>query len=303
MMEQVEPSRDARMIRVLVAVLAANAAVAAAKLVYAELGGSLALRADGFHSLLDGLNNVVGLIVVRAAARPPDEGHPYGHRKFEVLASLGIGLAILGVALRTGYVALSALLSDRRPAIGAGAVGVALATLGVNIIVAILEHRAGRRLQSQLLIADARHTLSDVFVTIAVLVGIAGARAGFPQADAAAALAVLALLGYVSYGILRRAVAVLSDEAALSADQAGAVIRSLEGVRAVRRIRSRGTPPEVRVDLIVEVDPELTVARAHEVADRTEAAIIARFPDVAEVIVHVEPAAATKPVHRRSAAP
>jgi cation diffusion facilitator family transporter len=302
-MDQPLTSRDVRVIRVLVAVLAANIAVAAAKLAYAALMGSLALRADGFHSLLDGLNNVVGLVVVRAAARPPDEGHPYGHRKFEVLASLGVGLAILGVAGRTGYGAFLALFADKQLDMGVAALGVALVTLAVNIGVATLEHRAGRRLQSPLLVADARHTLSDVFVTIAVLAGILGVRAGFPKADTAAALVVLAPFGYVSYGILRRAIAVLADEAVLPVDQVSSVVGSLEGVEAIRRIRSRGSSPDVRVDLIAEVNPELNVARAHDVADRIEETISARWPDVTEVIVHVEPARHARAMPRHASLP
>jgi cation diffusion facilitator family transporter len=290
MVEKAEPGRDTRVMRVLAAILVANVAVAGAKLVCGELIGSLALRADGFHSSLDALNNVLGLSVARAAARPPDQGHPYGHRKFEVLASLGIGLAILGVAVRTGYAAFGALFAERRLDVGAGALSVVLGTLGVNIVVALLEKRAGNRLRSPLLLADAQHTLSDVFVTIAVLVGMLGARAGFPKADAAAALTVLVLIGYVSYGILRSAIAALADEAVLPADQVSDAILSLEGVRAVRRVRSRGAAPDVRVDLIIEVDPKLSVTAAHALADRVEETMIARWPDITDVLVHVEPA-------------
>lgn len=270
-------------------VLLGNAIVAAAKIAYGLLSGSLAIQADGFHSILDGANNVVALAVMRIAAQPPDEGHPYGHRKFEVLGSLVIGVLVLFMILRVGEAAWSALRGAPGPSLGVEAYGVMLVTLAVNLVVTTYEQREGRRWDSTLLTADARHTLADVFVTLAVLVGVLGVRLGWGKADAVASIGVLALMAWLGYTIIRRAVQVLADESVIDPAQLASVAESIEGVQRCHRARSRGGSGDVKVDVVIEVDPEISVKNAHSIADRVEEAIQERFSEVDDVVVHVEP--------------
>src|SRR5687768_17258460 len=110
--------------------------------------------ADGYHSLMDGVNNVVGLVVTVFSFAPPDEGHPYGHRKFETAASLGIGLLLLGVAYHVLSEALARAATARLPEVGAANWVVMGVTLGTNLFISWWEAREGRRLGSPYLLAD-----------------------------------------------------------------------------------------------------------------------------------------------------
>lgn len=281
--------RSASIRKVLAGILAANWAVASAKLGFGLVSQSATVTADGLHSFIDGSSNVIGLIAMSIAARPADEDHPYGHGKFEALASLAIG-ALVGMGmLELGRMAFDALLHDRHPQVSAEMAVVMVLTLGVNLVVTRVERRFGERLKSPLLLADARHTLSDVFVTLAVLLSLLLVWLGLPRADGVIALLVMAFVAKVAYGIIRQAVNILSDTARLDPLAVATIASSIEGVRAVHDVRSRGMEESVYVDLKIRVDPRLTTAAAHALADEVERKLAASFPQVVDVVVHVEP--------------
>lgn len=282
--------RNRKVRRVLAAILAANWAVAFAKLGFGLLARSAAVTADGLHSFIDGSSNILGLVAMTAAARPADEDHPYGHGKFEAIASLGIG-AMIGIGmLELGRMALDSLLHDRHPEVTPVMAGVMLVTLVVNLAVTRVERHYGEKLKSTLLLADANHTLSDVFVTLAVLLSLALVWMGYARADGVIALLVMVFVAWVAYGIVRQAVGILSDTARLDPMQVCQLTLSVAGVRSCRDVRSRGMEDSVYVDLKIEVDSHLTTAQAHEVADQVEEKLQATFPQVVDVVVHVEPA-------------
>jgi cation diffusion facilitator family transporter len=285
--------RNRKVRQVLAAILVANWAVAFAKLAFGILHQSASVTADGLHSFIDGSSNILGLVAMTAAARPADEDHPYGHGKFEAIASLGIG-AMIGIGmLELGRMALDSLLHDKHPQVTPLMAGVMVFTLVVNLAVTRVERRYGEQLKSSLLLADANHTLSDVFVTLAVLVSLGLVALGYPRADGVIALVVMVFVAFVAYGIVRQAVGILSDTARLDAAQVGLLTLSVPGVLSCRDVRSRGMEDSVYVDLKIEVDALLTAARAHEVADQVEQRLHATFPQVVDVVVHVEPARAT----------
>ncbi|MCI0571763.1 MAG: cation diffusion facilitator family transporter [Myxococcaceae bacterium] len=286
------PSRSRQVRRVLAAILAANWAVALAKLGLGMWSGSASVTADGLHSFIDGGSNVLGLVAMSVAARPADADHPYGHGKFEALASLAIGAMVGTGMLELGRMALDALLHDTHPRVSAGMVGVMVATLVVNVVTTRVEHHYGQKLNSPLLLADARHTLSDVFVTLAVLASLGLVWLGVPRADGAVALGVLGIVAWVAWGIIQQAVGILSDTARLDPSEAARVALGVPRVLACRGVRSRGMEDAVYVDLVIEVDPGLSTADAHEVAHAVEQALIAHRPQVVDVVVHVEPARA-----------
>src|SRR5688572_1667752 len=155
--------------RVLWITLGLNVVVCAAKIIVGKLSGSMAMVADGYHSLTDGGNNIAGLVITGYAYAPPDEGHPYGHRKFETAATLGLALALLGVSYHLIVEALSRHAAAELPDIGPLAWAVMIVTLVVNMFVASYEARQGRKLQSTYLIADSAHTRSDIYVTLGVI--------------------------------------------------------------------------------------------------------------------------------------
>lgn len=275
--------------RVLVAILFANWAVAAAKVLVGLVADSAAVTADGFHSFIDGSSNIIGLVAVMAAARPADDDHPYGHGKFEALASLAIGVMVGIGMLELGRMAFDALVHGRHVTVSAQMVAVMVITLGVNVAVSVYERRQAHRLDSPILLADATHTLSDVFVTLAVLLSIGLVWLGFQRADGLVALFVMIVIARVAYGIIKQAVGILSDTARLAPHEVERIVRGVPGVRGCENVRSRGMTNSVWVDLTIHVDPQLSTQRAHELAHQVEHALADAFPRVVDVVVHVEP--------------
>ncbi|CAM3536349.1 cation transporter [Corallococcus sp. ZKHCc1 1396] len=281
--------RNRKVRSVLLAILVANWVVAVAKLVFGLLAQSASVTADGLHSFIDGGSNVLGLVAMGVASQPADADHPYGHGKFEALASLGIG-AMIGVGmLELGRMAFDSLLHDKHPTVSVTMAGVMVLTLGINLIVTRVERHYGEKYKSALLLADAKHTLSDVFVSLAVLASIGLVALGFPRADGLIALGVMLFVAWVAYGIIRQAVGILSDTARLDPAQVSQHTLAVAGVRSCRAVRSRGMEESVYVDLKIEVDPQLTTAQAHEVADKVEQTLHGAYPQVVDVVVHVEP--------------
>jgi len=284
--------------RVLLTTLLLNVLVSAGKILVGKLSGSLAMVADGFHSMVDGLNNVVGLVVTGFAYAPPDEGHPYGHRKFETAASVLLGLGLLGVAYHVVQQAFNGVAGTAIPAVGALNWAVMLATLGVNFGVARYEAREGRRLGSAFLQADAAHTRSDIYVTLGVLASFAADRAGLRWADPVAALVIAGFIATMAVRILVGSFHTLTDRAVFAAHALSPCILQVPDVRSCGEIRTRGGPGAVYVDLVVHVDGEMSLSRAHAVADRVEAALMRAHPEIVDVVVHVEPAPRAEPAPR-----
>jgi cation diffusion facilitator family transporter len=276
--------------RVLWITLGLNVAVSAGKIAVGKLSGSLSMVADGYHSLVDGSNNVIGLIVLTFAYAPPDRGHPYGHRKFETAATLGIGLALLGLAYQVVEGAFASFRNVRLPEIGLLNWTVMAATLGVNVFVAWYEAREGRRLGSEYLIADATHTRSDIYVTLGVVASFAGARAGQYWVDSLVAFGIAVFIAVLAVRILVGSFNVLTDRAVLAPESVSAIALSVPGVKGCRDVRTRGGRDAVYVDLVVFLDGDLALRAAHDVADRVEAALKSAHPQIVDVVLHLEPA-------------
>jgi cation diffusion facilitator family transporter len=276
--------------RVLWITLALNLAVSAGKVLVGFLSGSLAMVADGYHSLVDGANNVLGLIVAAYAFAPPDRGHPYGHRKFETAATAVIGLALLALAFEVMEGALGRAREPALPAITSLNWAVMAATIGVNLFVTWYEDREGRRLRSSFLVADATHTRADLLVSLGVIASFAAARAGLAWADPVVATGIAAVIAIQAVRILVSAFHVLTDRAAIPPERLEALARSVPGVRHVRDVRTRGQGDAVYVDLTVHVDGETSLRAAHDVADHIEETLTSAHPEIVDVVVHLEPA-------------
>jgi cation diffusion facilitator family transporter len=284
-------ARDRGVARVLAIVLVLNLGVGAIKLVVGAQVGALALLADGVHALLDASSNVVGLVGIAVAARPPDAGHPYGHRRFETLAALGIGVLILGGMAGIVRGLWEGLTGHRAPpSVTATSAGIVLFTILANFFISRYESRRGAELRSALLAADSAHTLSDTLGAVAVLVSFGAVALGARQADLVAAVVVAILIGHTAWGVLRTNLGVLADRATLDPLAVREVAMRVDGVKGAHKVRSRGSADHVHVDLHIHVDPWMTVQRAHEITHEVAAAVRAAFPEVADVIIHTEPA-------------
>lgn len=287
-----EEARARAVRRVLLITLGLNLAVAAAKIAYGYLASALAIRADGFHSLTDAANNIVGIVGVAWAARPADRGHPYGHQKIELIAAGFAGALLVFVAYDVAQSAMNRMFGSGHfgPHLDNTSFLVLVLTLLVNLWVARYEAKKGRQLDSSFLLSDALHTRSDVAVTLGVLASVVLVRLGYAWADVVAALLVAGFIGWVGVAILRQNWSYLADSAQLDRDGVEAAVLEVPGVASAHQIRTRGVPGAVYVDLHIQIAPHLNVVQAHEVTHWVIDAIKQRFATVRDVLVHTEPA-------------
>lgn len=278
------------MIRVLWVVLGLNLAVCVGKAAVGLATGSMALLADSVHSLLDASSNVVGLVGIAIASRPPSETHPYGHRRFEALSALAIGLFIAAGLVEIVRNVVGAALGDHPPPdVGVGSIAFVALTLVVNVAISRLEARKGEELRSTLLTADASHTMSDAAASAVVLASFVGVWFGITWADLAAAAVVAVLVGRAALHVLAENLQILTDRAQLDPVRVHAAAMAVPGVRDAHHIRSRGMPGDVEVDLRIHLDPELPLSEAHALCHRVGAHLREVFPEITDTVIHPEP--------------
>ena len=292
-----EGQRGRAVSRVLAVTLALNVLVAGAKIAYGSVADSLSIRADGFHSLTDSANNLVGLVGVWLASRPADEGHPYGHHKFEIIAAGLVGVSLLGMAYDVASGAVERLVRGQslEPEIDVWAFVVLLVTLAINLTVSAWERRRGEALSSAMLLSDATHTRSDVLVTLGVLVTVVLVRLGLAGLDVVAALGIAGFIAYAGLQVLRTNLGYLADGAVLDPSSIEQLACTVPGVASAHKVRTRGSPGRVCVDLHIQVAPMLNVVQAHRVTHWVIDVIKKHHPDVRDVLIHTEPAKPEQP--------
>jgi cation diffusion facilitator family transporter len=278
--------------RVLLVTLALNVAVVAGKLTAGLLAGSLSVISDAIHSSVDSINNVVGLVVMKYATAEPDEGHPYGHAKFETLAAFAIAGFLFVTCYQISLSAIERIISHELPApeITALTIGVMVGTIICNIIVAGYERREGKRLQSAFLLADSAHTRSDVLVSCSVLAGLILIRSGYVRLDPIISLGVAAVIAWSGYQIFKRTVPILVDAAPVPAWRIAEIVRSVHGVHSAHDIRSRAHGGEMFIEMRLHVADEFERDHiaSHSITEEIERKLEAEFGRVTATI-HVEP--------------
>lgn len=284
-----ELTRYSAVSRVLRRVLALNLLVALAKIVLGAASGAVSVLSDGFHSLTDSASNIVALVAVGVAKQPPDADHPYGHRKFESMAAVAIGLFLLLVMVQVLWTAVERLRFPSQPTVDALTFAVMIATLLVNVGVVRYERRAGKRLSSEVLLADAHHTQSDLFTSLTVIAALIGVKAGLPLLDPIAAIVVAGFIGYACWEIFQRTSRILADEMVMDAEAIRDVVRTVPEVVDCEKIRSRGWSDHVFVDLHLWMSPAMRLDEAHRVSHEVKDRIMERYPQVKDVVIHLEP--------------
>ncbi len=281
--------------RVLWQILFLNVIVAAAKSAWGLLSGSTAMFADGIHSFTDGSGNIVALIAMKAANKPPDEDHPYGHHKYESFASAAIGLMLCFAAFRVVSGSVAALSAFARTGVHpkvevtTTSFAVMIITLAINLFVVWFETRRGKELGSDVLQADAKHTLSDVWVTLGVLVSLILVKVGVPIADPIVGLFVAFAIVWAAVEVFKGAHTTFSDQQRLDPREVRTKIMSFEGVRGCHNIRSRGTGAIIHMDMSILVDPSITVEKGHAIARDLERWLCDQYDGLTDVVIHVEP--------------
>ena len=281
--------RYSQVTRVLYRVLLLNLAVALIKIGLGITTGAVSILSDGFHSITDAGSNVVALIGVSIARRPPDANHPYGHRKYETMASLGILLFLIVVVFEVVVSAFDRVRNGGVPDVFPEGIGLMAATVVVNLLVVTYESRAGRRLKSELLLADAKHTRSDVLTSVTVLTALLGVQAGYPILDPMAALFVAGFIGYACWQIAQVASRILSDEVVIAEDDVRDVVRSVPEVIGCHRIRTRGSADHVFLDLHIWLDGSTPLEQAHATSHVVKDRLMTRHPQIVDVVIHIEP--------------
>jgi cation diffusion facilitator family transporter len=275
--------------RVLIQVLFLNLGVAAAKLVLGYATGAVSIVSDGLHSLTDSFSNVAALVGVRVARKPPDKDHPYGHRKFETLSAAAIAAFLLVVMMEVGRAAWQRFTHGGGPQVPGGSFAVMLATIGVNILVASYERRAGKRLSSEVLLADSMHTRSDVATSITVILALVGTRLGYPLLDPLAALVVVGFIGRAAWEIVKSTTDVLGDRIVIAEEDVRSVVMSVPRVMGCHAIRTRGSADFVFLDLHIWMAAETPLDQAHAISHQVKDRLMARFPQIGDAIIHLEP--------------
>jgi len=275
--------------RVLYRVLLLNLVVALTKILLGYYTGAVSIVSDGFHSLTDSASNVVALIGISIARQPPDAEHPYGHRKYETMASLCILVFLVVVLVEVLTAAADRFVNGGTPRVFPEGIALMALTLGVNVWVVAYEMREGRRLKSEVLRADAKHTRSDVLTTGAVLGALMGVWWGYPVLDPMAAVLVAGFIGHACWSIAQDASRILSDETMMDASQVREVVQSVPGVIGCEKIRTRGSADYVFLDLHLWLDRNTPLFEAHETSHVVKDKLMTRFPQLMDVVIHIEP--------------
>lgn len=288
----------ARVRRVLWITLLLNLFVMTLKFTLGIATGSLSLQADALHSVTDSVNNILGLVTNRFSSPKPDREHPYGHQKFEAVGALGIA-AFLGIAcfeiLRGAVEKILFSAETVEIRVSAAELWLLLIVLGINIFVAFYERRVGKQVNSPILIADAKHTMSDIWVTIIVIAGLVGIwqaeNLSIPQLrwlDVILAFPVALLVFQSGWEVISENLPWLVDEMAIAPEAIYDVVMQVPGVINCHDIASRGMLGRqvfIEMHLVVDTD-DLVVA--HQITEQIEDCLEKRFGKV-RVLIHVEP--------------
>jgi cation diffusion facilitator family transporter len=276
--------------KVLWLVLVLNWAVAAAKIIYGYMTGSTSMTADGFHSLADGTSNIIGLIGIHFCSQPTDEDHPYGHKKYETLFALGIAAMLLIVAFNLGKAGIGRIINPIAPQVDILSFAVMIITVMVNITVMIYEYRRGKQMQSDILIVDSMHTRADIFTSLSVIVALVCVKLDFPIIDPIITLIISGFIAYSAFIIIRQESGILCDAVAITdTKKIEAIVMKIKGVKSCHKIRTRGRPDDVYLDLHIQIACDMTMLDSHLLSHAIQKEIMNAFPQIVDVLVHVEP--------------
>ncbi len=277
-------------IRAVFVSLVALAATAAVELVVALASHSVALLADTIHNFADALTAVPLALAFRMGRRPPTRRYTYGFGRAEDLAGVAIVALIAASTVVAGYEAISRLVHPRQVS-GAGWV-IAAGVVGFagNELVAVYRTRVGRRIGSAALVADGLHARSDGFTSLAVVAGAAATAAGAASADPVAGLVITAAVTVVLFGAVRTIYRRLMDSVDPElVDQVEGVLRAVPGVAGVDAVRIRWVGHELRAEIQIVSDPDLSLVDAHTIADEAHHRLLHQVPLLAEAVIHTSP--------------
>ncbi len=263
-----------------------------AKIVVGIIGHSQALVADGIHSLSDLLTDGFVLYAAKHANREADAEHPYGHGRIETLATQGLGVALIGVAIGIGIDAVRELIHPTDSPVP-GWIALAVATTSIFAKEAIYHYtmHIAKRHRSNMLRANAWHSRTDAISSIIVVIGVAGSMAGWVYLDSLAAVGVAVMIAKIGWDLAWNSMQELADRG-LDPEEVEEIkgrIKAIDGVTALHLLRTRRMGPDVLVDVHIQVDPSLSVSEGHHISENVRNQLISSFEEIADVMVHIDP--------------
>ncbi|AYO29492.1 MAG: hypothetical protein PWR06_2034 [Thermoanaerobacteraceae bacterium] len=275
--------------KVLWIILGLNFLVSIIKLIVGYSISSASMVADGFHSFSDGSSNIVGLVGSAIAARPADKDHPYGHRKYETFTAIGIALMLFLVSINVIKSGIDKIYHPQVPQVDIYGFLVMIFTIAVNIFVVVYESRQGKKLHSDILVSDAMHTTSDIYVSLSVILSLIAVRLGYPILDAIISFVIAALIIKAAVEILISSSKVLCDAAVVDPEEVISVVSGVDGVLNCHKVRTRGREDDFSMDLHILVNPDMTVEESHKLHHSIEEAVKKKFAGVHYIEIHIEP--------------
>jgi cation diffusion facilitator family transporter len=275
---------------VLISVFAINVVLSVLKLGVGFYTHTLSLTAEGFHSLLDSSANAVAILGLNTSMKPPDEGHPYGHRKFEAISAIAISFFMFLASFEVLQQVIERLTAaDRVQAITSPiSFAVVLLNLVVSLAISRWESQSGKALSSGLLLADSKHTLSDLWATVAVLVSLVAIACNIHFVDIIASLLIVGIILYAGFQVIMSHLGPLVDSAMVKVADVEKEVLAVPGVVSCHKIRSRGMEDNIFIDLHVQVPRHLTIEQAHNISFDVEDRLKRWDNRVYEVLVHLE---------------
>ena len=281
--------------RVLQIILVANLVVAVIKVLIGYIMKYNSLLADGYHAITDSAANVIALIGIKLSSKPADDDHPYGHYKFEAIAGLFIGFILFGITCKIIYDAVNWFVNPVEADLSVINILIIFITLIINIFVTVIESRIGKKLKSEVLVTDAIHTRTDVFISSGVIISMILIKIGLPPIiDPILSLIIAFFVAYSCYQILSSTAGILVDKRILDDDEIKEVVLNADNrIVDVHRIRNRGRENNVFIDLHIVVPGEISVVEAHSLSHFLQEVLRNHFTANLELSTHIEPKAKT----------
>jgi cation diffusion facilitator family transporter len=262
------------------------------KIVGGVITNSFALITDGIHSLTDAATDIFVLVVARVAHSEPDAEHQYGHGRFETLGTIAMGIVFFITAAILLYDSINRLrLSEPLPIPAAAGIVLALLSIATKEWIFHYTMRVAKKLNSNLLRANAWHSRSDAISSIAVLIGIVGARQGYPWMDTVAGMFVALIIAKIGWELCSDSLTELVDTAVSKPRRAQfeSCLLSIDGIRGITELRSRSSGGKIILEVRLVVNSHISVSEGHQLGELASNSLINQFADVSEVLVHIDP--------------
>jgi len=275
--------------KILLIILALNWIVALSKIIYGIFTNCISMKSDGFHSLFDGVSNIIGLMGIAIASLPKDKNHPYGHKKYETLFSLGIATLIFITCFELVKEGIIRLYNKKIPYVNLGSFLIMIITMIINFFVMRYEYKKGKELNSDILISDSLHTKSDILTSISVIITLIFLKFRLFVFDPITTIIIALFIAYTGFEIVKESQGILCDKMVLDTKDVEKIVLSIEGVEACHKIRTRGRPDDIHIDLHVQVKKDMNIEKAHIISYKIEETIKKKINGVSDVIIHMEP--------------